>query len=127
GRYVAWTTYSNNLDPADTDGSVTDVYVRDLQTSTTTLVDRATGAAGAKANTGSRNPEASADGRYVAFDSLGSNLSPDDTDNTQDIYIRDLQANTTLLVSRAAGVTGAKGNGASSGSSISADGRYVSF
>ncbi len=127
GRYVAWTTYSNNLDPADTDGSVTDVYVRDLQTSTTTLVDRATGAAGAKGNTGSRNPEVSADGRYVAFDSLATNLSPDDTDTTQDIYVRDLQANTTTLVSRAAGATGAKSNGTSTSPSISADGRYVSF
>ena len=76
GRYVAWTTYSNNLDPADTDGSVTDVYVRDLQTSTTTLVDRATGASGAKANTGSRNPEVSADGRYVAFDSTRHEPQP---------------------------------------------------
>lgn len=127
GRYVAWTTYSNNLDPADTDGSVTDVYVRDLQTDTTTLVDRATGSGGAKANTGSRNPEVSSDGRYVAFDSLATNLSVDDTDTTQDIYVRDLQANTTTLVSRAAGATGAKGNGASSAPSISADGRYVSF
>ena len=127
GRYIAWTTYSNNLDPADTDGSVSDVYVRDLQTNTTTLVDRATGAAGAKADTGSRNPELSADGRYVAFDSNGTNLSPDDTDTTTDTYIRDLQTNTTVLVSRAAGASGAKGNGTSSVPSISGDGRYVSF
>ena len=127
GRYVAWTTYSNNLDPADTDGSVSDVYARDLQTSTTTLVDRATGVSGAKANVGSRNPEVTPDGRYVAFDSSGTNLSPDDVDTTNDIYVRDLQANTTLLVSRATGVAGAKGNGLSNSPSISADGRYVSF
>lgn len=127
GRYVAWTTYSNNLDPADTDGDVTDVYVRDLVTNTTTLVDRATGTPGAKANTGSRNPEPSADGRYVAFDSLATNLSPDDPDTTQDIYVRDLQANTTTLVSRATGASGAKGNGASTQPSISDDGRYVAF
>ena len=127
GRYVAWTTYATNLDAADTDGSVSDVYVRDLQANTTTLVDRATGAPGAKANTGSRNPELSADGRYVAFDSLATNLSPDDPDTTQDVYVRDLQTNTTTLVSRATGATGAKGNGASTIPSISADGRYVSF
>jgi hypothetical protein len=44
----------------------------------TVLVDRATGAAGIKGNAPPSYPSVSADGRYVAFISAASNLSPDD-------------------------------------------------
>ena len=55
---------------------------------------------GGKGTAASKNPSISADGRYVAFQS-SSQLSPEDTDSTADIYVRDLQANTTTLASRA--------------------------
>ena len=50
-------------------------------------------------------------GRFVAFDSNASNLHPDDTDATGDVFVRDLQAGTTTLISRASGADGAKGDG----------------
>jgi hypothetical protein len=127
GRYVAFTSSATNLHPSDTDTS-TDVFVRDVISETITLVSRATGASGAKGN--GSGPAISADGRYVAFSSPATNLHPADSDTLIDIFVRDLVANTTTLVSRADGVNGAKSNGASSdmtGPAISADGRYVAF
>jgi Tol biopolymer transport system component len=123
GRFVAFESNASNLDPDDTD-TAADVFVRDLQAGTTTLVSRAAGAAGAKGNGFSSEPVVSADGRLVAFDSVASNLDPDDGDNTRDVFLRDLQANTTTLVSRAAG---AKGNADSFFPAVSGDGRLVAF
>jgi len=125
GRFVAFESQASNLHPDDPDGG--DVFVRDLEADTTTLVSRATGVAGADGDSESWSPAISADGRFVAFSSAASNLHPDDGDGTYDVFVRDLQANTTTLVSRAAGVSGAKGDGNSSYAAISADGRFVAF
>jgi len=46
--------------------------VRDLHAYTTTLVSRAAGATGAKGNRDSVKPRLSADGRYLAFESIAS-------------------------------------------------------
>jgi hypothetical protein len=53
------------------------------------LVSRATGAAGAKGNSDSFESAVSADGRFVSFTSGASNLHPDDTDPTGDVFVRD--------------------------------------
>ena len=126
GRFVAFSSFAGNLDPA-ADTANENIFVRDLQTNTTTLVSRATGAIGATANGLSTSPAISADGRFVAFFSLATNLEPADTDTTGDIYVRDLQANTTSLASRATGAAGAKANEISVTPQISGDGRYVTF
>lgn len=124
GRYIAFSTSSTNLHPDDTD-STSDLYVRDLQTGTTRLVSRATGAAGVKGNGTTAEPSISADGRLVAFSSTATNLHPLDLDSTRDIFVRDLQADVTALVSRAS--SGTKGNGVSDDPAISSDGRHVAF
>ena len=67
----------------------------------------------------------SADGRYIAFDTLASDVVPGDTNHHSDVYVRDLATSTTSRVSLS--TDGAQGNGDSSGSTISADGRYVAF
>ena len=126
GRYVAFTSQATNLHPDDADDD-RDAYVRDLQENTTTLVTRATGADGAKGDDDSGWPAISADGRFVAFEARASNLHPDDGDTGWDVFVRDLEANTTTLVSRAAGADGARGDGPSSGVAISGDGRFVAF
>jgi len=45
------------------------------------------------------NPSVSADGRYVAFQSLASNLVPGDTNQSSDIFVKDTQNGTTTRVS----------------------------
>jgi Tol biopolymer transport system component len=67
----------------------------------------------------------SADGRYVAFYSIATNLVPGDTTGSGDIFVRDRQSGTTERVSVDSG--GAQGNGGSYAPAISADGRYVAF
>ncbi len=57
----------------------------------------------------------------VAFASAASDLSPDDGDRDWDVFVRDLWAHTTILVSRATGAIGAPGDGASLHPAISAD------
>jgi Tol biopolymer transport system component len=124
GRYVAFESLATNLHPSDGD-AVRDVFVRDLQTNTTTLVSRATGATGAKGDGMSLRATISGNGRFVAFESTASNLDPADTDTGQDVFVRDLATNTTTLVSRASGVSGAKGNGGSSRPAVTDDGFVV--
>jgi hypothetical protein len=91
---------ATNLDPADTN-SVSDVYVRDLQTDTTTVVSRGSGVPGQLANAHSFAGALSSDGRYLAWLSQATNLSSDDPDGVVDVYVRDLQDNVTSLASRA--------------------------
>ena len=71
----------------------------------------------------------SADGRYVAFSSLASNLVPGDTNGYRDIFVRDRLTGTTTRASIAS--DGTQGNHHSGsefqGPSISADGRFVTF
>ena len=96
----------------------------------TTLVSRASGPAGASANAGSIAPPAvSADGRFVAFWSNATNLSPDDSDALYDLYRRDVASDTTVLVSRASGKFGPKAAATFDfgGPSMSGDGRLVAF
>lgn len=69
-------------------------------------------------------PSVSSDGRYVAFVSDATNLVPDTNANT-DVFVRDVQANTTTRVS--VSTFNAQGNGISRAPSISADGRFVAF
>ena len=95
------------------------------------LASRATGANGVKGNGvafASNNEVAlSANGRFVAFASKATNLASGDTDTIADIFVRHLVANTTTLISRASGASGAKSNGLSDEPAISADGRFVTF
>lgn len=67
----------------------------------------------------------SADGRYVAFRSGANNLVSGDTNNLDDIFVRDRQSGLTERVSVDA--LGVQGNDRSDFPSISADGRYVAF
>jgi Tol biopolymer transport system component len=67
----------------------------------------------------------SADGRYVAFASLASNLVANDTNNAKDVFLRDLQTGQTLLVSHTP--AGVPGHGWSFRPFFSADGRSLFF
>ena len=81
---------------------------------------------GAQANGGSRHGQISADGRYVAFVSGAANLIPDDTNNVEDVFVKDRQTGATTRVSTAT-QTGAQANNGSGAAAISGDGRYVAF
>jgi Tol biopolymer transport system component len=122
---VVFTSASAKLVQGDTNGH-RDVFVRDVATGTTTLVS--VGLNGAPANNDSDDASISADGRYVAFGSLASNLVPGDTNGFSDVFVRDLRTSTTTRLSVPA--EGGQANGHSAFGApamISAGGRYVAF
>ena len=122
GRYVALQSDATNLIANDTNGAA-DIFVRDRRAGSTTRVS--VSGAGHQGNGGSYTPSISADGRYVAFQSIASNLIAHDTKDSADIFVRDRTAGSTRLVSISS--AGHQGNGGSNSPSISADGRYVTF
>ncbi|MGH2773414.1 MAG: hypothetical protein ACRDIU_09820, partial [Actinomycetota bacterium] len=123
GRFVAFRSSAANLVEADSPGSV-DVFVRDMQEGTTSLVSAA--ASGAPANAASGAPRISGDGKSVAFWSAASDLVAADANNVADIFVTDLDAGVTRIASIAPG--GAQSSKAvDESSSISDDGRLVAF
>ncbi|WP_373537007.1 calcium-binding protein [Microcoleus sp.] len=122
GRLIAFESNSTNLVAGDSNNN-SDIFVHNIQTNTTTRLSiNSTGTPG---NIGSFNPSISADGRFVAFDSLADNLVAADTNSTRDIFVHDIQTNTTTRVS--VNSSGNQGNFGSISAVISADGRFVAF
>ena len=122
GRYIAFNSVASNLVSGDTNNFL-DVFVHDRQTGQTARVSVASN--GTQGNEGSAQAAISADGRYVAFLSIASNLVSGDTDNNTDVFVHDRQSGQTTRVSIAS--NGTQANGSSFTPSISADGRYVAF
>ncbi len=91
GRYVAFDSLAT-LDPLDYNNTW-DVYLRDRTSKTTTRLSVATSTA--EGNLDSQRPVMSADGRYVLFDSIASNLVSGDTNMAADIFVRDRGVGTT--------------------------------
>src|SRR2546427_763143 len=99
GRYVAFVSAGTNLVAGDTNG-ISDVFVRDLQFGTTTLVSvgaKNTNSTSSSAAT-SESPDITPDGRYVAFFSTATNLVPG-AGSPGEVYVRDLAAGTTAWAS----------------------------
>ncbi|MDX3798899.1 hypothetical protein [Streptomyces sp. AK04-3B] len=122
GRYVAFASLARDLVSGDTN-RVDDVFVRDRQTGAVTRIS--VDSAGVQANNASRNPSISADGRYVAFESVATNLVAGDTNRYRDVFVHDLQTGETSRVS--VGRNGEQSDSESFHPSISADGRFVAF
>ncbi len=122
GRYVTFESFASDLVANDTNGAL-DVFVRDRQTGITKRVS--VSSAGSEANSYSRDPSISADGRYVAFESGANNLVANDTNGKTDIFVRDHLTGLTKRVSVSSGE--GQANSHSFQPSISADGRHVAF
>ncbi|MBL8774524.1 MAG: hypothetical protein JNK12_01280 [Acidimicrobiales bacterium] len=73
----------------------------------------------------STSPDISADGRFVVFTSRAADLVAGDTNETEDVYLRDRLLGTTERISVDSAEVGA--NGASTSPAISDDGRLVVF
>lgn len=122
GRYLAFTSYSSNLVPGDTNNS-NDVFVFDRQTGQTSRVSLNSN--GNQGDFDSFTPSISADGRFVSFHSLATNLIEGDTNAVRDVFVRDRLTGKTTRIS--VNASGQEGNERSFESQISADGRFVSF
>ena len=124
GRFVAFASDADNLVSGDNNG-VRDVFVRDRLLGTTERASLST--IGAELDGDSNHADISADGRYVAFSTLGSIPSAFDFNAASDVVVRDRQANTLRLVSASHTCACVTANGLSTTPSITPDGRYVAF
>ena len=122
GRYVAFASHAHNLVTADTNG-VQDIFVHDRQSGVTECVS--VDSLGTQGNGESDYPAISADGRYVAFVSVATNLVAGDTNGFSDVFVHDRQSGVTERVS--VDSTGTEAKWSALHPSISADGRYVAF
>ncbi len=118
GRYVAFTSYAP-LSAADTD-SLTDVYVLDRTTTTVTLESRF--GDGWPQSSDCSHPSISADGRYLAFETV---MSDDTGRNVIGVVLRDRVENITQRITR--GPRGELSNGWSGQAMIAANASAVVF
>jgi len=126
GRYVAFISFATNIVPNDTNG-VGDIFVHNRATGETTRVSVASD--GTQGDAPSQLHLAiSADGRYVAFESLAANLVPNDTNGVGDIFVHDRATGETTRVSVASDGTQQDNNSVLLPFvAISSDGRYIAF
>ena len=121
GRFLVFDTF-DALVPEDIN-ALTDVYVYDRQTDALSLVTVTPGGAGTRL--GGFSGSISPDGSLVVFGSRAPDIVANDTNGSSDVYVRDLALGQTRVLSVSSG--GVLGNGDSSLSSISADGKRVAF
>ncbi|MGQ0551809.1 MAG: TolB family protein [Planctomycetota bacterium] len=122
GRFVAYASDAKNLIPTDTNNR-RDIFLRDRLLDVTTRVSVATG--GAQVNHNSDHPAISADGNFIAFDSIATNLVVGDTNGQRDVFVHNRLTGETTRVSVSS--AGDQGNSVSQEPDLSADGRYVTF
>jgi Tol biopolymer transport system component len=120
GRHVAFVSAATTLAPGDRNRT-RDVFVRNLRTARTSRVSVSSTAL--ESDGPSEKPSLSADGRVVAFPSSATNLVTGDRNGFQDVFVRDLAAETTVRLR--AGWQ--EPDGRSLASLVSADGNAVVF
>jgi len=96
GRYAAFVTDSRNLFDDSSAPITLAIVLRDNETGEITPVT--VGLGGEAPNESSFAPTVSTDGRYVCFCSGASNLVAGDTNDHMDVFVRDMQTQTTRRV-----------------------------
>lgn len=124
GRFVGFLSLADNLAGQDLNQSY-DIFRRDLTTGITELVSVLPDGEHTPVY-GANSPSFSADGRWVAFVSAGTNLVDFDTTPYADVFVRDMQTKVTRVANRRPNGPGT-GNGPSANPVVSADGSVVVF
>ena len=121
GSHLAFRSRATNLVAGDTN-RFADVFVLLPDAG---MVRASAGPDGEEANGASGEPDLSADGRLLVFTSRADNLVPGDTNNGDDVFVRNMETGAVSLVS--GDPSGVPADGDSRAPAISAGGRYVSF
>jgi len=83
GRYLAMSCEGDGLVPTDTN-AISDVFSKDLTTGDITLISRAAGGVAGTAESGA--PMISRDGVWITFGSFSGNFTPNDANQTADVF-----------------------------------------
>ena len=102
GRYVVFESNAFNLVSGDTNFT-DDIFVKDTTTNNITRFSMA--ADGSEGNSYSSDPAISADGSYVVFTSIASNLVSGDTNGTSDVFL-----SSRRVINGSVGITVSIGN-----------------
>ncbi len=124
GRYVMFRSASTNLTSIVDSNNVADVFIRDRELGTTTLISKATTGT-APANAESKEPRLSTSGDYVVFHSAATDLVVGDTNGASDVFLWSRASG--LIEKVSVGFGGAQANARSELPSVVRDGRYVAF
>jgi hypothetical protein len=132
GRYVVFTSLGTNLVTGQVDtNNLSNVYLRDTVTGTTTLISHAAAGAATTGNSDSIVPFISGDGKWVGFWSQATDLISTNTTSGYQLYLYDRVGNSLSLVSHAAGstTTGAATSATPQAGqlALSDDGSYLAF
>ncbi len=130
GRFVAFVSGATDLVPGQVDGNAgPDVFLFDRTTGTTVLASHSNASTTTAADGPSGHVSLDASGRFLAFESLGSNVAPGQFDNLglPDVFLYDAQTGNADLVSRSFDTPNSTAVGTSHAPEISADGRWVAF
>jgi Tol biopolymer transport system component len=119
GRFVAFAKDGDGVVEGDSNGAI-DLFVRDRSTGATEGI----GVNEQGELVGAFGGTVSDDGRFVAFVASDGILA-DDTNGFSDVFLRDREAGTTILVTR--GAEGSAANGQPGVPQISGDGRFVAY
>jgi hypothetical protein len=130
GRFVVFTSEATNLVPNQSDmNAENDIFVRDRQNNTTTLVSHAAGSPGTTGDGHSDTPAISTDGRWITYVSNASTLVDGmiNANGGYNIYLYDRVNDVTMLISHS--VVGANFSASdwSETPAISGDGRFVTY
>lgn len=123
GQIVVFQSLASNLVSNDTNGT-NDLFMHERQSALTTRVNMGTGGSqdnGAGVGSGS----ISADSRFITWRSAGSNTVSGDNNGVDDAFVLTRATGTIDVAS--VSLLGEIGNGGSSGTALSSDGRYVVF
>lgn len=127
GQFALFESSASNLVAGDTNNAA-DIILRDLNSGETLPISISTN--GLPGNGASRSAVMTPDGRYIAFVSEASNLVPGDSNRIADVFLRDMQALTTTLVSVGAHSTNSASLvplNSSESPQITPDARYIAF
>ncbi|HET6162387.1 MAG TPA: calcium-binding protein [Planctomycetota bacterium] len=122
GSTVAFESYASNLVPGDVEGQG-DVFVHELASGITERVS--VDGSGNGGDGESNDAVLSADGKFVAFSSLATNLFANDANGVRDVFLRDRAAGTTAALSL--DVVNFTADGASGLPALSDDATRVAF
>ncbi|PPD11412.1 type I secretion C-terminal target domain-containing protein, partial [Methylophilus sp.] len=121
GKFVIFSSTATNLLPNNTDVlGIREVFLKNLETGK--IISITNNSQGEQAN-GDSTALLSKNDNFVLITSSASNLVANDTNNVQDVFIKNLLTGETKLVSTNA--SGIQANSSSFGMDISTDGRYV--
>ena len=122
GRFVVFASEATNLISRDNNAAI-DIFAYDRLTNKVELVS--VNNRGEQSNQNSSSPSISGDGRYIAFASLATNLTAEDTNGATDIFIFDLISRHLILASK--NEQGQPASGDSHHPLIAANGREIVF